>query len=236
MQTLPQTDEALAELVSALADGQLQDPELTQALDWLSQSEQGRQQWQAYHVLGDVLRGGRALAPRAEDAFLQRLRDQIQCESLPAHRPAAANDRRFIWRMVAGLAGLVFVSLAAWQVPGWQEKFGAGPLLAQGVPAVPQGGPASAPFAAAQAPGAVASRYAPPTHPPHRRPAWPGHARWPRGGGRDDRVRRRTSAPGLFHVIGEAAEQVMAVLRSGRGLRMVLHGEYRPVLQRNPRI
>ena len=66
MQTLPQTDEALAELVSAMADGQLQDPELTQALDWLSQSEQGRQQWQAYHVLGDVLRGGRALAPRAE--------------------------------------------------------------------------------------------------------------------------------------------------------------------------
>jgi sigma-E factor negative regulatory protein RseA len=56
--------------------------------------------------------------------------------------------------MVAGLAGLVFVSLAAWQVPGWQEQFGAGPLLAQGVPAVPQGGPASAPFAAAQAPGA----------------------------------------------------------------------------------
>ena len=154
MQTLPQTDEALAELVSALADGQLQGPELTQALDWLSQSEQGRQQWQAYHVLGDVLRGGRALAPRAEDAFLQRLRDQIQCESLPAHRPAAANDRRFIWRMVAGLAGLVFVSLAAWQVPGWQEKFGAGPLLAQGVPAVPQGGPASAPFLTAQAPGA----------------------------------------------------------------------------------
>ena len=154
MQTLPQTDEALAELVSALADGQLQGPELTQALDWLSQSEQGRQQWQAYHVLGDVLRGGRALAPRAEDAFLQRLRDQIQCESLPAHRPAAANDRRFIWRMVAGLAGLVFVSLAAWQVPGWQEKFGAGPLLAQGVPAVPQGGPASAPFFTAQAPGA----------------------------------------------------------------------------------
>ncbi len=154
MQTLPQTDEALAELVSALADGQLQGPELTQALDWLSQSEQGRQQWQAYHVLGDVLRGGRALAPRAEDAFLQRLRDQIQRESLLAHRPAAANDRRFLWRMVAGLAGLVFVSLAAWQVPGWQEKFGAGPLLAQGVPAVPQGGPASAPFAAAQAPGA----------------------------------------------------------------------------------
>ena len=153
MQTLPQTDEALAELVSALADGQLQGPELTQALDWLSQSEQGRQQWQAYHVLGDVLRGGRALAPRAEDAFLQRLRDQIQCESLPAHRPAAANDRRFLWRMVAGLAGLVFVSLAAWQVPGWQGQFGPGPL-AQGVPAVPQGGPASAPFLTAQAPGA----------------------------------------------------------------------------------
>jgi len=153
MQTLPQTDEALAELVSALADGQLQGPELTQALDWLSQSEQGRQQWQAYHVLGDVLRGGRALAPRAEDAFLQRLRDQIQRESLPAHRPAAANDRRFIWRMVAGLAGLVFVSVAAWQVPGWQEQFGAG-TLAQGVPALPQGGPASAPFAAAQAPSA----------------------------------------------------------------------------------
>ena len=154
MQTLPQTDEALAELVSALADGQLQDPELTQALDWLGQSEQGRQQWQAYHVLGDVLRGGRALAPRAEDAFLQRLRDQIQRESLPAHRPAAANDRQFLWRMVAGLAGLVFVSVAAWQVRGWQEQFGAGPPLAQGVPAVPQGGPASAPFAAAQAPGA----------------------------------------------------------------------------------
>ncbi len=153
MQTLPKTDEALAELVSALVDGQLQGPELTQALDWLSQSERGRQQWQAYHVLGDVLRGGRALSPRAEDAFLQRLRDQIQRESLPAHRPAAANDRRFLWRMVAGLAGLVLVSVAAWQVRGWQEQLGPGPL-AQGVPAVPQGGPASAPFATAQALGA----------------------------------------------------------------------------------
>lgn len=156
-QTLPQTDEALAELVSALADGQLQGLELTQTLDWLSQSEQGRQQWQAYHVVGDVLRGGRALAPRADDAFLQRLRDQIQRESLPANRPAAANDRRFLWRMVAGLAGLVFVSAAAWQVRGWQEPLGAG-LLAQGVPAVPQGGEVPAPFAAAQAPGAEPPR------------------------------------------------------------------------------
>ncbi len=45
-----------------------------------------------------------------------------------------------------------------------------------------------------------------------------------------------SSAPAIFvalaHQAGEAAEQIVAVARAGRGLRVVLHREHRPVLQR----
>src|SRR4051812_22297427 len=40
-----------------------------------------------------------------------------------------------------------------------------------------------------------------------------------------------TLAFGRAHQIGESGEEIMAVARAGRGLRMILHREHRPVFQ-----
>ena len=57
-----------------MADGQLSGAELAEAIDWVGDTEDGRRYWQAYHVLGEVLRGDQVGALAEEEAFLERLR------------------------------------------------------------------------------------------------------------------------------------------------------------------
>lgn len=149
------------ELVSALADGQLREEEFAHAVESVCESEDLRMSWHAYHLVGDVLRSGEAMAGAHDAAFVQRLKQSLQQES--RHAPGviatdliandalltgarhqnrsehlAANDSRFRWKLLAGLASLAAVSVIGWQAStGWGDQHGAG-QLAQVQPGQPE--------------------------------------------------------------------------------------------------
>ena len=121
MDTLEQMDKR--ELISALADGQLRGDGLARGVQ-AAASDEGRATWQAYCVIGEVLRSGQASAGTAPDAFLAKLQARLEAEpaqALPvvapiATRAVAANDWR--WKLVAGVASVAAVASVGWNVWG----------------------------------------------------------------------------------------------------------------------
>ena len=115
------------EAVSALVDGELSNEELDQLL-----SETGAvwmEEWRAYHLIGDVMRGANAAEPvrsnpahfamiitrrlREEDFKVQpRFHNEIGRDSV------AANDAVFRWKLMAGLASVAAVVAIAWASVG----------------------------------------------------------------------------------------------------------------------
>jgi len=143
------------EMISALADGQLQGEAFARGVQAATADAGARQAWYAYHMVGEVLRTGRAADGTAPEAFLARLRDRMQQEAPLAARPvavaqavpqaprAAAND--WIWKMAAGVASVAAVAAVGWNVWSGGTPQAAQPQLAA-APAV------SAPVAGATAP------------------------------------------------------------------------------------
>ena len=135
------------ELISALADGQLQGEALARGVQAATCDAHARQAWCSYHVVGEVLRTGRAAGGTAPEAFLARLRERLADEApAAAPRPAltqlaarpqpqpAAND--WIWKMAAGVASVAAVAAVGWNMAGSSMHPGAQPQLA--VAAQPQ--------------------------------------------------------------------------------------------------
>jgi sigma-E factor negative regulatory protein RseA len=131
------------ELISALADGQLAGEDLAVALALCEKDEDALAGWQAYHLIGDVLRSP-GLAPQASDAgFVTRLRSRLAQEPGPVADilpvpvlPAvvqreAANDSRFRWQLVAGFASLAAVLAVAWNAGSGLLAPSAAPQLAR---------------------------------------------------------------------------------------------------------
>ena len=115
------------ELISALADGQLQGETLAHGVQAATADARARQAWCSYHVVGEVLRTGRAAAGgTAPEAFLARLRERLEDErppALPQLAPApvarhaaqpAAND--WLWKLAAGVASVAAVAAVGWNV------------------------------------------------------------------------------------------------------------------------
>ncbi|MFT4242721.1 MAG: sigma-E factor negative regulatory protein [Acidovorax sp.] len=139
------------ELLSALADGQLQGRELGEALTHAGQDE-GRATWDLYHLVGDVLRSPDLARPAHPD-FMARLRTELAKEQLPLRpeapvppaavvapgRAAAANASVFRWKMVAGLASMAAVAAIGWNSLSVLQGSGtaAGGQLAANPPASP---------------------------------------------------------------------------------------------------
>ena len=153
------------ELISALADGQLRGEALARGVQ-LAADGRGRGTWQAYCVIGEVLRSGQATSGSACAPFLARLQTRLQQE--PAHvqpvpeaapvvSPAraganAANDWR--WKLVAGFASVAAVAAVGWNVWG---TAGMQPAAQSQLAAVPAGVlPAGVlPVAAASSPAMI---------------------------------------------------------------------------------
>jgi sigma-E factor negative regulatory protein RseA len=141
----------LREQVSALVDGQLHGEDFALAVEQVCSQDELRRTWNAYHVVGEVLRSGQHTVCRDSSAFLAGFRERLASEGgkpTVAVAPAlavkavpqveAANEPMFRWKLVAGVA-----SLAAAAAIGW-NWVGSGPLqapagaqLAQGVGAAP---------------------------------------------------------------------------------------------------
>lgn len=134
MQEADKSDES----ISALADGQLRGDAFARTVEWVSETEEARSTWHAYHVIGDVLRSGESVVSTRDAAFLQRLKLGLHSESSGAadvnaskliaeepvfvragglkHSITSANEPRFRWRLLAGVASLALVSLVGWQL------------------------------------------------------------------------------------------------------------------------
>lgn len=148
------------ELISALADGQLHGEEFARTVEWLDQTADARLTWHAYHVVGDVLRSGDAMASASDGAFVQRLKLRLQPEvprlsdqfatdsiaigevttgvlAVKASEDRAANDGSFRWKMLAGVASMAFVALIGWQATGGSGEQAGAPMLAQTLIQVP---------------------------------------------------------------------------------------------------
>lgn len=131
----------IQETISALADGQLQGAAFADAVE-LAAAE--RRTWQAYHVIGDVLRSGDLAAGSDPDGFMLRLRERLQAEASPTrpdvvttlHVPLAdvqrpaANDATRGWKLVAGLATVAAVAAVGWNVSGSMSTPAVQPQLA----------------------------------------------------------------------------------------------------------
>ena len=149
-----------SELMSALADGQLQGDEFAQAMRTCQLDASALPCWNTYHLIGDALRAPASAALPAsignELAFLSRLNLRIAQEpnlqipgeaqqmavrvevsdtpaALSQRRGRAANDGNFRWKLAAGFASLAAVSAIAWSASGLLIPT-ASPQLAQAAP------------------------------------------------------------------------------------------------------
>ena len=140
-----------SELMSALADGQLDGEDFAAALHASRHDDAAMACWDTYHLIGDALRapsrGDGVLG--ADSAFLSRLNQRLAQEAavdaplrpippvihepasgLPRHRDQASNDGNFRWKLVAGFASLAAVSAIAWNASSLLPP-AAAPQLAQ---------------------------------------------------------------------------------------------------------
>lgn len=128
------------EQLSALADGQLAPEDMAQAMAFADSGE-GRQTWQLYQLVGEVLRLPE-LAHHAQHDVLSGVRAQLAREPRPTltqvaaagpTAPEAANSAVFRWKLVAGLASVVAVAALAWTaLPMGSSGVDAGMQLAEG--------------------------------------------------------------------------------------------------------
>lgn len=112
------------ERISALMDGELGQDRCDAVLPELSSAD-GRERWQLYHLIGDVLRAPELGACGRDPGFVQGLALDRQIQqgpataqddeaSQPTRRRVAANDGVFRWKLVAGLASLAVVAVLGW--------------------------------------------------------------------------------------------------------------------------
>lgn len=127
------------ELISALADGQLVGEDFALALSVCEDDTEALGRWEAYHLIGDVLRAPGSLAPARDAGFVTRLHARLTQEPalsaqplimvapaplLPAgdvpagQRPEAANDASLRWKLLAGFASIAAVSAIVWNAGG----------------------------------------------------------------------------------------------------------------------
>jgi sigma-E factor negative regulatory protein RseA len=132
------------EAISALADGQLRGDDFARAVESVAQDTDAQADWDAYHLVGDVLRNGVLGAKARDSAFVARLGARLSRESAvirPANpvemlasepeipqvrtvaalhrgRVEAANTPSLRWKMVAGFASLAAVAAIGWNVLG----------------------------------------------------------------------------------------------------------------------
>ena len=128
------------ELISALADGQLRGEAFARAVQVAAADARARETWCAYHVVGEVLRTGRASPGSSPEAFLarlqQRLREEPGTSGTPLavvpvsveRREPAAND--WLWKLVAGVASVAAVTAVGWNLWGSAGIGSAQPQLA----------------------------------------------------------------------------------------------------------
>ena len=152
----PELSPENCELLSALADGELQQQEWSALLQACVHDPAASGHWNSYHLIGEALRCPGGAVQLTDALFLTRLNLQLAkqphagpelqttmpmpysgvvCASastttLGDRREPASNDDHFRWKMVAGLACAAIVCVVAWNTSVSMLP-AAGPQLAQ---------------------------------------------------------------------------------------------------------
>ncbi|MGC1174274.1 sigma-E factor negative regulatory protein [Polaromonas sp.] len=140
------------ELISALADGQLVGDDFSSALAVCEADAQALDSWNAYHLVGDILRSPELTAHAGDTAFVARLRARLSQEPAFIEAPAAldvpalagravgeaANDASFPWKLVAGFASIAAVAAIAWNAGTGLLSPSNAPQLARSEPSAQQ--------------------------------------------------------------------------------------------------
>lgn len=132
------------EVVSALADGQLQGEAFALGVQQVTGDAAARDAWATYHLIGDVLRSAELAAATPPDRFLDKLQARLAAEP-PPQRPSllpemrvapvapprqAANESGWRWKAVAGFASVAAVAAVGWNLMGGAAAPSGGPQLA----------------------------------------------------------------------------------------------------------
>lgn len=119
------------ESISALVDGELAVGDLPSAVDAAAGTPDGLARWQAYHLVGDALRGSAHFAALDSQAFVGRLRGRLSAQEwqppvarmseavavgVVANTREGGNDPVVRWKFAAGLATLAALATFGWHV------------------------------------------------------------------------------------------------------------------------
>ncbi|GGP27392.1 sigma-E factor negative regulatory protein [Silvimonas amylolytica] len=125
----------MKEHLSALIDGELEPAEFDHVLAQLHADPALRDDWQDWHLVGDVMQQHPILSPD----FMKNFSDRLATEPVVLVPAAASRRRRFMRRALAPLSAAA--SVAFLSVVGWQAFHGAytgSPLAAPQMAAVKQ--------------------------------------------------------------------------------------------------
>ena len=147
---------ANGELISALMDGAVTADELPAVVDAVTSTREGMVTWQAYHLVGEALRGaaqaqaldGVNFAARVRDRLaeqhaprpLQQVEQTVPAASAAGTKHEVANDPVMRWKLLAGAASLAAVATVGWHLAslnagaGAQAQMAAAPQVRTTVP------------------------------------------------------------------------------------------------------
>lgn len=153
------------EIVSALADGQLQGDEFARAVTLTATDPESRTAWHAYHVVGDALRSPELADCAGDAAFMMRFQERFNRETAAPSKNAinlldtpvliangvittrayspkgaesrSANESSFRWKILAGVASVAAVAAIGWSsLSALDPERGARQLAQQSPPPV----------------------------------------------------------------------------------------------------
>ena len=101
----------MSDRISALMDGELNATEASSLLKVIRENSTLRQDWDDYHLIGDILRQTAVSAPDLTDKITARLKNE---PTVLAPHKLAPRKREFVaWSVAASFAAVAFVALAS---------------------------------------------------------------------------------------------------------------------------
>ena len=101
----------MSDRISALMDGELDDNEASSLLVTIRENKALHQNWNDYHLIGDILRQTTASSPDLTGKIVARLKNEPTV--LAPHKFAPRKRELIAWSAAASFAAVAFVALAA---------------------------------------------------------------------------------------------------------------------------
>lgn len=101
----------MSDQISALMDGELKDAEASNLLTNIRQNKELRQNWNDYHLIGDILRQTTVTTPDLTDRISESLKSEPTV--LAPHKSTPRKTEFIAWSAAASFAAVAFVALAS---------------------------------------------------------------------------------------------------------------------------